>query len=315
MATVRDSGSIFASVNTDWADNNAGNISAQDIRVPVEDFIVSVVGIIGSGDMDVRYPFYNDVRLKKIESAGGTLNVESGIMFPNAPNNSSSRQVEPFLGVGNLQHNSLGGLTIGDPHTQYVSISGIKSGRVMTGNLAIGSNNWISASGTDHRGFKFIPNASGTETIGIYGGGMQFQDGSKVDTFKGSAKAYLNFDASGNVGANPFAPVIRSYYNIKHLRKIAAGKFAITFTSGTFADNNYVVSALSNATTASGSPEDFDINTVACVSRSGDDATTLRSCTFIIRNDNGEYVDAEVNDFVVFGRQPNETSGTVPTIS
>jgi len=305
MATVRDSGSIFSSVNTDWADNNAGNISAQDIRVPIEDLIVSMVAIVGSGDMDVKYPFYNDVRLKKIGSAGGTLNVESGIMFPNAPNNSSSRQVEPFLGVGNLQHNSLGGLTTGDPHTQYVSISGIKAGRVMTGNLGIG-NNVIGASGTG-LGFKFAPNASGTETIEVKGGAIKFQDNSFVDTFKGTAKAYLNFDASGTN--------IRSYYNIKHVRKIATGKFAITFTSGALADNNYVVSALSNATTASGSPEDFDINTAACVSRSGDDSSQLRSCTFVVRNDNGEYVDAEINDFVVYGRQPNETSGTVPTIS
>ena len=119
MATVRGSGVIFADVNTNLADNNAGNISAADLRVPLEDLIVSMVGIVGSGDMDVKYPFYNDVRLRKVASAGGTIILESGAIFPNAPNNAASRQVEPFLGVNNIQHNNLAGLTTGDPHKYH----------------------------------------------------------------------------------------------------------------------------------------------------------------------------------------------------
>lgn len=312
MATMKSSGDLLSSISTLIPDNNSAAISAMDIRVNMEDTVFSINRIVASGDTDVQFPFYSDVRAKKDGSSGGTFIAESGIIFPNSPVNAASRQVQPFLGVGNLQHDSLGGLTTGDPHTQYVNISGIKAGRVMTGNLAIG-NNYISNSGTAARGFYFRPNASGTETVEIYGGGLKFQDGSQVDTFKGSARAYLNFDASGSVA--PHNAVIRSYFNIKHVRKEAAGKFVVTFTSGTFADNNYVAIGTSNATTASGSMEDFDINTVACVSRSGDDSASLRSCTFVIRNDNGEYVDAEVNDFVVYGRRPNEASGTVPTVS
>ena len=58
----------------------------------------------------------------------------------------------------------------------------------------------------------------------------------------------------------------------------------------------------------------MDVNTVACVLRHGDDASSLRTCTFVIQNDAGEYVDGKVNDFVAYGYDPASTSGTVPTV-
>ena len=45
-----------------------------------------------------------------------------------------------------------------------------------------------------------------------------------------------------------------------------------------------------------------------------DDNDGLRTCTFVIQNDAGEYVDGKVNDFVAYGYDPASTSGTVPTV-
>lgn len=306
MPTIRTTGDLITIVGSNLADNNAGNISAADVRDPIEDLIVSIMGIVVSGDMDVKYPLYDDIRIKQIGGVGGTLIPESGILFPNSPNNPASRQVEPFLGVGNLQHNDLGGLTLANPHTQYVHIDGTN---VMTGNFRAG-NNWIGASGNSNVGFKFAPNGDGTEDI-LTSGELVFGDGSRVTSGFGSAKAWLNFDASG-VGTS--VPVVNSWYNIDTLTKDGIGQFTITFTSGTFTNNEYVAIGTSNGTTGSGSSVDMDVNTVACVVREGDDGSALRTCTFVIQNDAGEYVDGKINDFVAYGYEPNAVSGTLPTV-
>ena len=82
-----------------------------------------------------------------------------------------------------------------------------------------------------------------------------------------------------------------------------------------FTNNHYVAIGTSNGTTSSSSKEDMDVNTVACVIRTGnDDNDGLRTCTFVIQNDAGEYVDGKVNDFVAYGYDPASTSGTVPTV-
>jgi hypothetical protein len=306
MATIRTSGDIFALFGTNLADNNAGNISAADVRGPLEDLMVSFMDIVGSGDMDVKNPLYGDIRIKQISGVGGTLLPESGIIFPNSPVNSSSRQVEPFLGVGGLLHNSLGGLGLGNPHVQYVHVDGTN---VMTGNFQAG-NNWIGASGNNNMGFKFAPNGAGTEDI-LTSGDLVFDDGSRVSTGLGQAKAWLQFDASG-VGTS--VPVVHGWHNISGVTKTGVGQFNITFASGTFTNNEYVAIGTSNGTTGSGSPVDLDVNTVACVVREGDDGSALRTCSFVIQNDAGEYVDGKINDFVVYGYEPNATSGTLPTI-
>jgi len=144
-----------------------------------------------------------------------------------------------------------------------------------------------------------------------------FPDGSKIAnasgdaTAKGLARAWCNFDASGVAGT----PVIRSSYNIHSLERTSQGKLVITFASGTFADNNYVAIGSANATTDNASDEDFDLNTVGLVLRQGDDGTTLRTVSYVIRNDNGEYVDAEVCDFVAYGLGPDTSADPTPTVS
>ena len=183
----------------------------------------------------------------------------------------------------------------------------------MTGNLALG-NQWIGASGDDHRGIKFAALDNGNDEVDILvSGDFVFDDNSKISTGFSAAKAWLNFDASG-VGTS--SPVINSWYNVSGIVKNAVGKFTITFDSGVFANNHYVAIGTSNATTTSGSKEDMDVNTVACVVRDGsdDDDRGLRTCTFVIQNDAGEYVDGKINDFVAYGYEPSAISGAVPTI-
>ena len=306
MSNIKSSGELLTSINSDLADNNAGLISAEDVRHNMSDTARSINQIVASGDTDGDWPFVFDVKAKvdNVAGVGGTFIAESGVKFPNSPINSSQRQVQPFLGVGGLSHDSLADLSTGDKHTQYLNIDG---NRAMIGNLAL-STYWVGSEGTDN-GLKFTPTASGDDIT--VSGTFEFQkDQSRMDSAHGVAKAWLNFDASG-VGN---VPVVRSYHNINKLERLDQGKFKITFNSGVFLDNTYVAIGNSNSTTAAGSQEDFDLNTVGLVMRAGDDGTALRTVTYVIRNDNGEYVDGEVNDFVAYGYGAGSTSGTTPTI-
>jgi len=315
MATMRTSGDILTRIATNLADNNAGLISAADVRDNMEDTVFSINRIVASGDTDGEFPFFNDVRAKHdvSEGTGGTFIVESGVLFPNAPLPSmrTIKQLEPFRGEGNITHNNLAGLTAGDPHPQYLNVAGVgASNNNMTGNFELG-NNWIGASGNNHMGFKFAPNSAGTEDI-LTSGDLLFGDNSRINTGFSVAKAWLSFQASG-VGT--IVPVVNSFYNVSDVTKNNVGKFTITFNSGVFSNNNYVAIGTSNGTTTSGSKEDMDVNTVACVIREGnDDNDGLRTCTFVIQNDAGNYVDGRINDFVAYGYDPNGTPGTAPTI-
>lgn len=316
MATMKSSGDLLTSISADLANNNAGLISAEDVRHNMEDIAFSINHIVASGDTDVKYPFFNDVRFKHLGTpgVGGRVIAESGVLFPNSPNSPGTLQREAYPGKGQIPHNDLASLTVGDPHTQYVPIGGwTTANRQMTGNLALG-NQWIGASGDDHRGIKFAALDNGNDEVDILvSGDFVFDDNSKISTGFSAAKAWLNFDASG-VGTS--SPVINSWYNVSGIVKNAVGKFTITFDSGVFANNHYVAIGTSNATTTSGSKEDMDVNTVACVVRDGsdDDDRGLRTCTFVIQNDAGEYVDGKINDFVAYGYEPSAISGAVPTI-
>ena len=301
--TIRTSGNILSNIAQDLADNNAGSISAADVRNNMADTVESISAIVASGDTDVYYPFWNSVRAKKVGSVGGTFIAESGLLFPNSPVNAASRQVEPFLGVGNLQHNSLGGLTTADPHTQYLPVDG---SRPMTGNLRLGSN-WIGQSGVNNRGLKFVDHAtSGTQIF--TSGTVIFGDNSIIKSGRGIAKAWINFDGSG-VSA---IPVVRSAYNITSLQDNGTGKFTVTFASGVLGSNNYVAFGSSNARNTSASADDFDRNTIGLVSRTGSEPN--RKLTFNILNELGIFVDGEINSLVVFDDGPGVTTDS-PTIS
>jgi hypothetical protein len=307
MATIRSSGTILGNIEANLADNNAGLISAADVRNNMADTLVSINQIVASGDTDDKWPFVFDVRAQTYAGSGGTFIAESGIIFPNSPV-STERQVQPFLGVGNLQHNDLGGLTNGDPHTQYVSISGIKSGRSMTGNLAM-ANYWIGSEGND-QGLKFSVATTGVlgDDIEVSGTFIFRKDNSKMDSAHGVAKAWLSFTAGE-------PPTLRGYHNIDALERIESGVYKVTFTSGTFLNNNYAAIGISNGLASSGTYDAMEPNSVGITLREGDDGTTLRSLHFKTEQDDGDAVEGAFNDLVVYGYSPGSTSGTPPTVS
>lgn len=294
---------IKTNIQTELADNNAGLISAYDVRHNMEDIVDSINQIVASGDFEATNPFVNNVKFLR------NIIAMSGLQFSD-----STIQYTAYPGPGSIQHDSLAGLTTGDPHIQYLPLGGT---RVMTNNLGLGAN-WINSSGnsqissSNNRGIRFQYASSTQENI-IVGNKstVVFEtDASKMSTSKGVAKAWISFDASGV----SHVPAVRDSYNISQLEKIEVGKFRIVFTSGTLKNNDYVAIGTSNSRTTAASKEDFDLNTVGIVARSGDDASVLRSLTFCILNDAGNYVDAQINDLVVYGLGVGESSGVPPTV-
>lgn len=301
---IRSSGTIYENIQTDLADNNAGAISAADIRNNITDMLESMNHIVASGNFNSITPFVNDVKLQLEDGVGGKLIVGSGIEFLN---NGGGTQLVPYPGPGGISHNSLTNLTVGNPHTQYMSTEGINKA---LGNMPMG-NEWINSSGnlvgapnTENRGFKFeyTDTASGelihvgnTSTI------LFDKDKSNLDTGKGIAQAWITFNGSGDMS------VIASY-NISGVTRLDQGKFKVTFNPGTFSNPYYTAVGNSNAVVSSGSPEDFDVNTVGIVQRTAD------YLTFYVKKDDGNtFVSAAVNDLVVFGNTIGVTADTTPT--
>ena len=304
--TARSKTNLKTYVDGLLADNNAGLISAADVRNSILDTIDSIESIVASGDF-VAMPFVNDVKLKNTNGVGGILYVDSGINFVNG----GGMQYEPYLGPTNISHSGLKNLDSND-HPQYLLRTG---GQTMTGNLGL-SSNWINSSGSSNittstgRGlqFSYVNNTSENINVGSGTSFVYLRDISKMNSAKGVAKAWINFDASGTI-------VVRDSYNVSGIQRLDAGKFKIIFNSGVFANNNYVAIGSSNATSTSGSKEDFTNNTVGIVLREGNDGTSLRSLTFVVKDEGGQYVNAKLNDLVVYGTEPGGTSQSVSIIS
>ena len=316
MPNQLNSGELVANISSELADNNAGLISADDVRHNMEDISVSINKIVASGDTETEFPFFNAVKFSTVDSTSpsagadhGDLIVESGIFFPNADDatKQTKRQTEPWLGDENIDHDNLLNLS-NDTHLQYYNRNGT---RPLTGNMSTDSF-WVNKSGVADVGFKFeqlTPDATEQE---IYvSGTMRWGDNSIMSNAKGVAKAWAYFSASG-VGN---VPEIYSWYNIESIaRKGEAGKLKVTFTSGTFDNNDFVAIGTSNGTTTDSNLLDMDVNTVSCIARSGDDGTQLRSVTYVIQDEAGQYVDSKVCTLVVYGYSPDEESGTTPTM-
>jgi hypothetical protein len=306
--SIKSKEDLLDTIGSELADNNAGLISAYDVRHNLEDIVDSINQIVASGDFNATNPFSANVRAKIVENTGGMFVAESGINFPNG----GGIQYVPYPGPSNVVHNTLAGLTAGDPHTQYLPLTGA---RVMSNNLGTGSV-WVNSSGnsqissSNNRGLKFEYVSSTVENIHV-GSGSKItfdKDGSTFNTANGIAKAWINFDAS------EATPVINSWYNIHTLEKIDTGKFKIYFTSGVLENNSYVAIGSSNARSTAANGEDFDHNSVGLVHRTGDDTSALRSVTFYVINGEGTYTDAQVNDMVIFGYNVANSSGTPPTV-
>ena len=52
--TVKNTGDLLSSINADLADNNAGLISAEDVRHNLADAVESINLIVSSGDFDTK---------------------------------------------------------------------------------------------------------------------------------------------------------------------------------------------------------------------------------------------------------------------
>jgi hypothetical protein len=89
-------------------------------------------------------------------------------------------------GGGTINHSSLSGLTIGDPHTQYVVISGRSGGQVITGSTSTNSGLILKA----------------TSGVGTTGANIVFQGGNN------GATTFATFNNSGSLTLN-----VKSFYN------------------------------------------------------------------------------------------------------
>ena len=352
MPNQFSSGVLVASISADLANNNAGLISAEDVRHNMEDTVVSIRGIVASGEgsQNSKFEFYNPIIASKSTAdpateweqpgtvfTSGDFVAESGIIFPNAPENEDERQVRPWLGDSSINHANLAGLG-GDDHSAYYNLNGV---RALTGNMKT-NGVWINASGTDKTGLKFRPDVADDETsqtILVSGyippnrrwvhiseprqqpgysnaGGFEFMDKSIIPNGKGMAKAWIQLNTSGIVDGVDDRPEIFSYHNISGVDRRGAGKFDITFTSGTFEHNRYVAVASANGTTTNSDRHDFEDVFVGIVTRNGDDDDNgLRKCEVAIKDTAGAYQDSEMVDIVFFGYSPGESSGTPPTVS
>jgi len=264
-------------------------------------------GIIASGDHDVNFPFYNDVRASNAEG-GGFFIAESGVKFPNSENDTV--QYDAYPGPGGIDHDDLADrhTDIG-AHNQYLAVNGE---RPMEENLPMGSY-WINASGAgfDNRGLKFVPNGSADDIHVGMSGTFVFADNSKIQSGRGVAKAWINFDGSGT-GTNG-VPVVRAHHNISSIQYLDEGKYKITMPSGVVKDANFAAIGSSNSRTTGASNTDFDRNTVGLVSREID-VEGKASVTFLVLNDAGRYVDAEINDLVIYGYDVNEPNQPAPLV-
>ena len=295
---IRPSGEIYTNIQTDLADNNAGAISAADIRNNMSDIVESLNHIVASGNFNAITPFANNVKLKHEDGNGGTL-ICSGIEFENI-----GTQIVPYPGPQGISHNDLINLTAGNPHTQYMSTSGVNKA---TANMPMGSE-WINSSGallsTDNRGFKFEHTETPSGEIIHVGSNSTIKfdvDNSNANSGKGFAQAWLRFIGSGDMS-------VMSSYNISGVQRTDNGQFKIFFNPGTFANSNYVAVGNSNAIAGSGDGTDFDVNTVGMVERNKD------YLTFYVKSDDNEYVNAAVNDLVVFGNSAGVTPDDPPTL-
>ena len=301
---------IRVNINTDLADNNAGNISAADVRENMIDTLDSMLPIVASGNFNANPFVGNNVRIGQDSNSNyGELIVESGIRFDNGTGNEGQIQLEPFLGADGISHGDLGDLGVGDPHTQYLNINGI---RAMERNLPMGDA-WINASGAtdgaaatyDDRGFQFEYVDSSNETVHV-GNKTTIKtdiDGSSMTSCVQVAQAYIRFVGSGDMA------VVDSHNVIELERINDPGRFKVYFKEGLFDNGNYVCIASSNGTGDDASPEDMDVVNVGVVERTAD------YVTFAVQNANGAYVNAAVNDLVVYGRASGVTSTESVTLT
>ena len=86
-------------------------------------------------------------------------------------------------------------------------------------------------------------------------------------------------------------------------------RYKVYFKPGLFDNGNYVCVGNSNGTGDDASAEDMDVVNVGIVERTAD------YVTFAVQNANGAYVNAAVNDLVIYGRASGVISNESVTIT
>lgn len=294
---------IEQDIQTRIADNNAGNISAQDVRLPMLD-IVGNINYIVSTELTASNFFQNDIQVGDASQGNSCamLHIASGITFEGHAN----PQIQPFLGVSNINHNDLGGRGADNCHSQYFLLTG--SDNVVEQSFR--NLGWINSSGVNGRGIQFTT-VQGSEFLNVADGTtVKFaSDNSTLDSTKGVARAWINFAASG-----VSEPVqVKAAYNINSIERLSSseGKFKIKFKPGTLNDTNFVAVGCSNSSSDDGNAEDFNQNTVAIVDRGGLGTNASNHyVSFAVQNTSDNYVDAKVNDLVIYGAASGVTVGT-----
>ena len=115
VPNVLPSGTLVENIQSELADNNAGAISAYDVRHNMVDTVASINWIVASGNFNSVHPFTgNDVKIKIENGQGGALIPESGVIFP-----IGGLQLEAYPGAQSISHTGLANLTV-DVHTQYI---------------------------------------------------------------------------------------------------------------------------------------------------------------------------------------------------
>lgn len=307
----RTSQELVNNITNDLQDNNAGDISAGDVRENMRDIVDSILKIV-SEELGPSRPFENNIVIGNPGSeAIATLTLSSGVYF-----NDSTFQNTAYPGPGLISHNALADLDDGDPHSIYLPSDG---SRALTGSLEV--QQWLNSDGTNSRGIKFIQDSEGNETMNVANNTtINFNlDNSSMSTAKGVALAWLSFGASGV----DQSVTVYSAYNINSIEREGSGgegKFKITFKPGTLDSSNFVAVASSNGRNANSDGADFSINTVGTAERGGlGSIIDPHYVTFYVlsadrlsdsADDTPGFVDAPVNDLVIYGLGSGVSVGT-----
>lgn len=305
-------------------DNNAGLISAQDVRETMFNAVQSIPYIVASGDWESpEKQFISNVYLRTTVDTvnstieGGVLIVESGIQFNNEISG-GALQVHAYPGPTGIQHDQLANLHL-DNHPQYLLRSagsrGGDSNRMKT-NLGM-EDNWINSEGsafpTGH-GIRF-EHSSATEEVLHIGNETSITFDSDSTTFhtgRSTAQAWINFSSvSGVSGLEADTVEVHASYNISRIERqrdnqgdLSQGRYKVFFKPGLFDNANHYIAvghSTGRATPTGGS--DFDRVKVGIAYRHKD------YVTFYVQQEDGDYTDAYYNDLVIFGI-PSGVDGT-----
>lgn len=317
-AQIKDIPELVADINARLADNNAGSISAQDVRETMRNVAKSIRHIVASGQWeDAELRFVNNIHVKTTTdlasslTTGGIVIVESGIRFDNEIGN-GALQTHPYPGPGAINHAELTNLSQ-DVHPQYLPLNG---SRAMQADLKIDQYS-ISSSGYAGHGISFEHGGADRETL-VVGNETDIKfayDNTRMTTGRSTAQAWLSFSSVSGVVGESDNVTVHASYNITKIERLRDsnnvlenGKFKIYFKQNLFADGeDYIAIGRSNGRDAHSEGSDFDRVDVAVVERAAE------YCTFYVLDETGNYTDAYWNDLVVFG-VPSGTLNVEPSV-